>query len=53
MLHLELNPKNKKKDEKKTNLMAMDLRNQVERNSDMDEKIVFTSMHNEVNLSIL
>ena len=43
-LHLELNPKNKKKDNKKKNQMAIDLSNQFESISDMDEKIVFTSV---------
>ncbi len=43
-LHPELNPKNKKKDNKKKNLMDTDSRNQVERSSDMDEKIICTSM---------
>ena len=40
----EMNPKNKKNDNKKKNLMATDSSNQVESNSDVDEKIVCTSM---------
>jgi hypothetical protein len=48
-----LNPKNHKKDAKKNNLLAMDSSNQVERNSDVDENIVCTSVQKEVNLSIL
>ena len=44
-LHPELNPKNKKK-----NLMAIDSSNQVEINSDVDEKIICTSVQKEVNL---
>jgi hypothetical protein len=43
-LHQELNPKNRKKDAKKENLLGMDLGNQVERNSNVDEKIVCTSV---------
>jgi len=42
--HPELNPKKKKKDNKKKNLMDIDSRNQVERNSDVYEKIVCTSV---------
>jgi len=52
-LHLELNPKNKKKDNKKKNLMATDSRNQVENSSDVDEKIICTIAHKEVKLSSL
>jgi hypothetical protein len=52
-LHPELNPKNHKKDAKKKNLLATDSSNQVERNSDVDENIVCTSVQKEVNLSIL
>jgi len=52
-LHPELNPKNKKKDDKKKNLMATNLRNQVESSSDVDEKIVCKSVQKEVNLSSL
>ena len=48
-----VNPKNKKKDNKKKNLMATDSSNQVERSSDVDEKIVCTSVQKEVNLSSL
>jgi hypothetical protein len=43
-LHPELNPKNHKKDAKKKNLLGKDSRNQVERNSDVDENIVYTSV---------
>eukprot|EP00253_Pinus_taeda_P034565 PITA_34565 len=52
-LHPELNSKNKKKDNKKKNLMAIDSSNQVERSPDVDEKIVCTSVKKEVNLSSL
>ena len=52
-LHLELNPKNKKKDNKKKNLMVIDSRNLVENNLEVDEKIVYTSVQKEVNLSSL
>ena len=52
-MHPELNLKNKKKDNKKKNIMATDLSNQVERSSDVDEKIVCTSVQKEVNLSSL
>jgi hypothetical protein len=52
-LHPELNLKNRKKDAKKKNLLAMDSSNQVESNSDVDEKIVCTSVQKEVNLSNL
>ena len=41
-LHLKLNLKNKRKDNKRNNLMATDSRNQVERILEMDEKIVCT-----------
>jgi hypothetical protein len=41
-LHLELNPKNCKKDRKKKNLLATDSSNQVESSSDVDENIVYT-----------
>jgi len=43
-LHPELNPKNKKKDNKKNNLIVTDSSNQVESNSDVDEKIICTSV---------
>jgi hypothetical protein len=43
-LHLELKSKNCKKDTKKKNLITMDLSNQVKRNYDVDENIVFTSV---------
>jgi hypothetical protein len=43
-LHPELNPKNHKKDAKKKNMLAMDSSNQVERNLDVDENIVCTTM---------
>ena len=46
-LYLELNSKNKK------NIMATDSSNQVESSSDVDEKIVCTSVQKEVNLSSL
>jgi hypothetical protein len=39
-----MNPKNHKKDAKKKNLLAMDSSNLVERNSDVDENIVYTIM---------
>ena len=37
-MHPELNPKNKKKDNKTNNVMVTDSSNQVESNSDVDEK---------------
>lgn len=43
-LHLELNPKNREKDAKKENMLVMDLGNQVERNLDIDEKVVWTTL---------
>ena len=49
-LHPELNPKNKKKDNKKKNRMATNLSNQVEIISNVDEKIICTSVQKEVNL---
>ena len=52
-LHPELNSKNKKKDNKKKNLMATNLSNQVESYLDLDEKIICTSVQEEVNLSSL
>ena len=52
-MHLELNPKKKKKDNKKKNLMATNSSSQVERSSDMVEKIMYTSMQKEVNPSSL
>ena len=52
-MHPELKPKNKKKDNKKKNLMATDSSNQVERSSNMDEKMNCKSMKKEVNLSSL
>jgi hypothetical protein len=42
-LHPELNPKNRKKDAKKNNILTMDLRNQVESSFNVDEKIVLLS----------
>jgi hypothetical protein len=48
-----LNPKNHKKDAKKKNLLGKDSGNQVERNLDVDENIVCTSVQKEVNLSSL
>jgi hypothetical protein len=52
-LHLELNMKNHKKDAKKKNLLITDTSNQVESNSDVDEKIVCTLVQTKVNLSSL
>ena len=52
-LYPELNPKNRKKDAKKNNLIATDSSKQVESSSDVDEKIVCTSVQKEVNLSSL
>jgi hypothetical protein len=46
-----MNPKNKKKDGKKKNLVATYSSNHVESSSDVDEKIVYTSVQKEVNLS--
>jgi len=43
--------KNKKKDNKKKNLKATDSRNRVEISSEVDKKIIFTSMQKEVNMS--
>ena len=42
--HPELNLKNKKKDNKKRNIMATDSSNQVESSLDVDEKMVCISM---------
>jgi hypothetical protein len=39
-----MNPKYHKKDSKKTNLLAMDLGNLVERHLDVNENIVYTTM---------
>jgi hypothetical protein len=52
-LHTELSPKNHKKDAKKKNLLAMDLVNLVESNSNVDEKIVYTIVQKELNWSSL
>lgn len=52
-MHPELNPKNKKKENKKKNLTATDSSNQVEKSSDVDEKIVCTSVQKGVNMSSL
>lgn len=52
-LHPELNIKNKKKYNKNKNLIDMDSRNQVERNSNVDAKIVCTSVQKEFNFSSL
>jgi hypothetical protein len=52
-LHPYLNPKNRKKEGKKKNLLAKDSSNQVESSSDVDGNIVCTSMQKEVNLSNL
>lgn len=49
-LHTKLNLKNKKKDNKKNNLMGIDSRNQVEISSDVDDNSIFTSFYKEVNL---
>jgi hypothetical protein len=43
-LHRELNPKNRKKEANKKNILATNLRNQVESSSDVDENIFYTSM---------
>jgi hypothetical protein len=48
-----LNPKKHKKEAKKNNLLATDSSNQVERISNVDENIIYTSMQKEVNISIL
>ena len=52
-MHPEISPKNNNKDNKKKNIMATDSSNQVESSSDVDEKIVCTSVQKEVNLSSL
>jgi hypothetical protein len=52
-LHPQLNPKNRKKDGKKKNLLATYSRNQVESSSDVDDNIVCISVQKKVNLSIL
>jgi hypothetical protein len=39
-----MNPKNRKKDGNKKNLLAIDWSNQVEISSDVDENIVYTSI---------
>jgi hypothetical protein len=43
-LHPELNLNNREKDTKKKNLLAMDSSNQFESVSNVDEKIIYTSM---------
>jgi hypothetical protein len=48
-----LNPKNLKKDEKKTNLLTTNSRNRVEISYDVDENVVCTYVWKELNLSIL
>jgi hypothetical protein len=48
-----LNPKKCQKDAKKKNLLGMDSSNQVESNLDANEKIVYTLVQKEVNLSSL
>jgi hypothetical protein len=45
--------KNCNKDAKKKNPLGMDSDNQVERNSNVDENIVYTSTQKEVNLSMI
>lgn len=52
-LNMELNPKNRQKDAKKKNMLAMNLSNQEGRNFDVDEKIVYTITQKEVNLITL
>ena len=52
-LHVDFNSKNKKKDTKKKNLIAIDSNNQVEIKQDVDENISCTSVKKKVNLSIL
>jgi hypothetical protein len=52
-LHPELNLKNRKKDAKKKNLLATNSSKQVESSSEVDEKIVCTSVQKEVNLRSL
>jgi hypothetical protein len=47
------NPLTYKKDDKKKNRLAMDSRNHVEINSNVDENISCTSMWKEVNYIIL
>jgi hypothetical protein len=48
-----MNPKNCKKDGKKRNLLDTYSSNQVEIKLDVDENISLTSVHKEVNMSIL
>ena len=50
-IHLEMNPKNYKKDVKKKNLLTMDVGNQVKSNKDVGEKIIYTTVWKEVNMS--
>lgn len=50
-LHPNLIPKNRKKDASKKNVMATNLSNQMENNSDVDEETVYTSINKGVNLS--
>jgi hypothetical protein len=52
-LHSYLNPNNHKKDAKKMKLLGKDSSNQLERNLDVDENIVYTFVQKEVNLSNL
>lgn len=47
------NLKNKNKENKKKNLMAIDYSKQVESSLHLDEKVVYTSVQKEVNLSSL
>jgi len=54
MLYPELtSKKKKKKGNRKKNLMAINLSNQLERSSDVDEKLTYTLVQKEVNLSSL
>jgi hypothetical protein len=46
-------PKESQEGQKENNLLAIDLRNQVESSLDVDENIVCTSVQKEVKLSIL
>jgi hypothetical protein len=51
--HLEMNPKNHKKDSKKKNLLATNSSNQIKRNSDVYENNLCILVKKEVNLSSL
>lgn len=51
--HLKLNPKNHNNNGKKNNILYMDLGDKINKNLDVDEKIVYATMKNKVNQSNL